>query len=140
MDFLNCVQVEDYWGNFCSSQKIYNSIDNCWDLCIKFDEGTAGKMYEYDSNDSDNDIYHPKILRRSPTPKNGRSGDGSTYPPIVVDSESTPQSVLTQMPAQVSSDCTPMNVNPTPPQISSDPPSMLVDISDLASTWHHNLF
>jgi hypothetical protein len=130
---LNRVQVEDYWGNFRSSQKIYNSIDNCWDLCIKFDEGTAGKMYEYDSNDSDDDTYRPKVLRRSPTPKNGRSGDGSSYPPIVVDSESTPQSVLTRMPAQVSSDCTPMNVDPTPtPQISSDPPSMLVDASDLA--------
>lgn len=84
MDFLNRVQVEDYWGNFCSSQKIYNSIDNCWDLCIKFDEGTAGKMYEYDSNDSNDDTYCPKILRRSPTPKMEDLVTAQLTPPLLL--------------------------------------------------------
>ena len=27
-------QVERIWGNYSSTQKIYNSIDNCGDLCI----------------------------------------------------------------------------------------------------------
>ena len=134
-------QVEREWGRFSSTQMIFNSIDNCWDLCFEFDEGTAGEMYEYDSNDSDNDTYRPpaKQSRRSPTPKKGRSVDSSARPPIFVDS--MPHSVLT--PAHVSSDCTPMvidpipfqissdplsmPVDPTPPQISPDPPSMLVD-------------
>jgi len=101
-------QVEDYWGNFKSFQKIYNSIDNCWDLCSKFNEGTAGEMYEYDSNDSDNDAYRPKQSRRSPTPK------ACSPRATAVDSESTLQS----------SDCTPMVVDTTPPQISSSFPLM----------------
>jgi hypothetical protein len=106
-------QVEGYWGRFRSTQKIFNSIDNCWDLCDEFDAGTLGKMYEYDSNDSDNDTYFPKR-----SPKHGTSCDGSACPPIVVDSESTP-------------DCPPMDVDPTP-QISLDPPSKLVEPSDPA--------
>jgi len=112
---LTRAQVEDYWGNYRSSQQIYNSIDNCWDLCSEFDEGTAGEMHEYDPNDSDDDIYPPTQSRRPPTPKNGRSGDGSAS--IVVDS--IPQSVLP--PAHISSDCgTPMVVDLIPPQIPSD--------------------
>jgi len=112
---LTRAQVEDYWGNYRSSQQIYNSIDNCWDLCSEFDEGTAGEMHEYDPNDSDDDIYRPTQSRRPPTPKNGRSGDGSA--PIVVDS--MPQSVLT--PAHISSDCgTPMVIDLIP-QTSPDP-------------------
>ena len=115
--------VERRWGGFRSTQMIYNSIDNCWDICSEFDVGLPGEIYEYDSNDSDNDTYRPpaKQSRRSPTPKIGRSGasDGSACPPpIVVDSEST-------------SDCTPMDVDPTS-QISSDPPSKIVEPSDPA--------
>ena len=103
---LNRGEVEGYWGNYKSSQKNYNSIDNCWDLCYEFDVGVLGEINEYDSNDSDNDSYRPpaKQSGRSPSPKNGRSGDSSPCPPIVVDSESTPQSVL---PAPVSSDYRP---------------------------------
>jgi hypothetical protein len=127
-------EVEDYWGNYRSTQKIYNSIDNCWDLCYEFDAGNMGQIDEYDSNDSDNDVYRPKKQSRrspTPTPENRSSGDGSAFPPVVVDSASTPQSVL--MPPQVFPDCTLMDVDSTrTPQISSDPPSMLVDPSDLA--------
>ena len=117
-------QVEREWGRFRSSQMIYNSIDNCWDLCFEFDAGTAGELYEYDSNDDDDDDTYctpAKQSRRSPTPKNVRSGDGSARPSIVVDSESTP-------------DCTgtAMDVDPTHPQISSDSPSKLVKPSDPA--------
>jgi hypothetical protein len=116
-------QVERSWGGFRSTRTIYNSIDNCWDVCREFDVGVPGEIYEYDSNDSDYDTYRPpaKQSRRSPTPKNGRSGasDGSACPPpIVIDSESTP-------------DCTAMDVDPTP-QISSDPPSKIVEPSDPA--------
>ena len=121
-------QVERDWRAFPNSHLIYNSVDNCWDVCSEFSScaGTAGDDYEYDSNDSDIDTYRPpaKQSRRSPTPKNGRSDDGSACPPNVV--ELMPHSVLT--PAHVSSDCTPMVIDTTP-QISSDPPSesMLVD-------------
>ena len=124
---LTRAQVEGTWGAYSSSQKIFNSVDNCWDLCHEFDEGTLGNMYEYDSNDSDDDTYRPKISQQSPTPKNGRSGDDSACPPTVVGSKSTPQSVL--VPVKVSSDITPMDVDPTPPQISLDPPPMVVDSS-----------
>ena len=119
-------EVERDWSGFLNSQMIYNSVDNCWDVCREFDAGTAGEVCEYDSNDSDNDTYYPpaKQSRRSPTPKNGRSDNGSACPPYVV--ESTPHSVLT--PAHVSPDCTPMVIDTTP-QITSDLPSesMLVD-------------
>jgi hypothetical protein len=86
--------VDNYWGGkYGPSKRIYNSIDNCWDVCLEFDAGTLGESYEYDSNDSDDDTYRPKQT------------------------------------AQVSSDCTPMLLDPTPPEISSDP-SMPVDSSD----------
>ena len=71
---LNRGEVEGYWGQFYSSQKIYNSLDNCWDLCLKFDEGTTGEVEdEYNSNNSDNNIIpnHQKQSHRSLTPKNG---------------------------------------------------------------------
>jgi hypothetical protein len=128
-------EVEDHWSSFCSSQQIYNSIDNCWDLCEEFDEVAAGNLDEYDSYDSDNDVYRPKQSRRSPAPKNGSSGDGLACPSIIVDTASASQSVLT--PPQVFSDCATMDVDQgcltrTPPQISSDPPSMLVGPSDPA--------
>ena len=119
-------EVERNWRGFPNSHLIYNSVDNCWDVCSEFHASTAGEDNEYDSNDSNIDNYHPpaKQSRRSPTPKNRRSDDGSACPPNVV--ESMPHSVL--MPAHVSSDCTPMVIDTTP-QISSDPPSesMLVD-------------
>jgi hypothetical protein len=111
-------QAEGEWGRFRSTQMIYNSVDDCWDLCFEFDAGTAGEIYEYDFNDSDDEPYRPpaKQSRRSPTPRNGRSGDGSACTHIVVDSESTP-------------DCTSMDVDPTP-QISDPPPMILDSISD----------
>jgi hypothetical protein len=130
-------QVERNWGNYRSSQKIYNSIDNCWDLCFKFDEGTAGEVeYEYDSNDSDsdNDTYRPEQFRRSPTPHNRRSGDASDFPSMAVDPTPTP--VL--MPAQVASDSPSTVVDPTPLSVSlpgpvaSDPLPMDVDSTPLS--------
>ena len=68
---LNCGEVENHWGLYRSSQKIFNSFDNCWDLCFQFDEGTAREVeHEYDSNDSDNDIpHHQTQSQQSPTPK-----------------------------------------------------------------------
>jgi hypothetical protein len=148
-------QVEREWGRFRTSQKVFNSFDNCYELCKEFDAGTLGEKNDYDSNDSENDTYCPptKISRRSLTPTNGRSGDDSTRPSIVVDSESTPdctpmdvdpsdpasQSVPT--PAQVASDCPPMDVDPsdpasqsvpTPAQVASDcPPPMPIDSESL---------
>lgn len=89
-------------------------------------------MYEYDSNDSDNDTYRPKQSRQSPTPKNGRSVDGSACPPVLVDQ--TPHSV--PMAAQVSSDSPPMDVDatrhpdPMVTQISSDRPLPVLQVVD----------
>jgi hypothetical protein len=65
-------EVEGYWDQYEDPEKIFNSIDNCWDLCSEFDEGTAGEVgYEYDSNDSDYDIdpHRQKQSQRSLTPK-----------------------------------------------------------------------
>jgi hypothetical protein len=114
-------EVEDYWGNYSSSQRIFNSIDNCWDLCDEFDAGTAGDhSYEYDSNDSDDDTM--------PVHRSGAAST-SSCPPILVDS--TPRSVPT--PAQISSNCPPMLVDPTPHSVptpaqdASDCPPMVVD-------------
>jgi hypothetical protein len=146
---LTRAQVERSWGRYRSSQKIYNSIDNCWDLCFDFDEGTAGEVdNEYDSNDdSDDDIYLRKQSRQSPTPNNRRSSDASDFPSMVVDPTSTP----VPMPAQVASDfrsmaidltplsvslpgqVLPTDVDSTPPpvslpgQVAPDPLSMVVD-------------
>jgi hypothetical protein len=133
--YLNRGEVERNWGRYRSTQMIYNSVENCWDLCFEFDADTGGEIYENDSNDSDNDTYRPptKQSRRSPTPKNGRSGDGSACPPIVVDSESTPLSVqipgsdLVSMDVQV--DVTPLPVS-SPGQVTSDL-SMVVDATPL---------
>ena len=129
---LNRGEVEGYWGQFFSSQKIYNSLDNCWDLCLKFDDDTAGEVEdEYDSNDSDNDIIpnRKKQSHRSPTPKNGRLSDAPDCSPMVVDP--TPHPV--PMPPQVASDCPPMVVQSTPlsvltpAPVASDPLPMIVD-------------
>ena len=51
--------VNDYWCQFSSSQKFYNSIDQCWDLCSEFDANTPGEKWEFDW-DCDFDIYLPK--------------------------------------------------------------------------------
>ena len=106
---ITCGQVECIWGNYSSTQKIYNSIDNCWDLCYEFDEGMPGERDEYDSNDSDNDTYHP--------PQSN----------LPISDDLMPQSIL--MPAQVSSDCPHMDVDLTP---HANPPSMLIESSDPA--------
>jgi hypothetical protein len=128
--------VERSWGRFRSSQKIYNSIDNCWDLCVEFDAGTLGDDDEYDSNDSDSDDYRPKKkLRQSPTPEKGSSGGGLACAPILVN----PMSNFVPIPAPVSSDYPPMDVDPivphsdsSPAPILSDRPRILVDPRDLA--------
>ena len=128
-------QVEDEWGRFGYSQKIHNSIDNCWDLCHEFDEGTIGKMYEYDSNDSDDDTYQPKQLQQSLAPKNGRSGDCSACPSILVDQTDGPLTVVdsTQVPSthdEVTLDLPAMLAGsmPLPPltphEVASDPSSV----------------
>ena len=110
-------EVDGYWGQYRSSQKIFNAIDNCWDLCLEFDEGTIGEVEEYDSNDSDNEIP-PQVDRhkqsqRPPSPQNRKPGDAPDCPPMVVN----------PTPAQVVSDCAPMVVDPTPPTC----PPMVVD-------------
>jgi hypothetical protein len=105
-------QVEGFWGRYGSSQRIYDSIDNCWDLCSEFDEGTAGQMDEYDSNDSEYDTYRPKPSQRASPPI-------SDCPPMVVDSISP----------LISSDPPSMLVDPTPAQASPDPPPMLDDLT-----------
>jgi len=104
-------EVESYWGRYSSSSAIYNSIDNCWDLCDEFDAGTAGKMYEYDSNDSDNDTYCPKR-----SPKHGTSGDMVVDPvlradPTPASAEISSCSQSLSMPSQVPSD-SPMLIDP----------------------------
>lgn len=126
--------VESHWGQYSSSAAIYNSIDNCWDLCHEFDAGTAGKMYEYDSNDSDNDTYYPKR-----SPKHGASGDMDVDPishadptPASAEISSGSQSLSTR--SQVASD-SPMLIDPrdstllpsTPAEVTSDRTSMVVD-------------
>jgi hypothetical protein len=138
-------EVDGYWGQYGSSQKIFNAIDNCWDLCLEFDKGTVGEVEDtYDSNDSDNDIppQVDKQSQRPPSPKNGRPGDAPDHPPMVVDPTPHPQAVPT--PAQVTSDCAPMVVDPpptcppmvvdstphpvlTPAQVVSDCPPIIVD-------------
>jgi hypothetical protein len=121
-------QVEGYWGSYTYSQKLFNSIDNCWDLCCEFDEGTKGNMYEYDSNDSDNDIFQPK---------NGRSGDDSACPPILVDQTDGPPTVVDLIHDQVTLDLPSMVAGPTPlppptlDEVASDPSSMDVDSEPL---------
>ena len=71
-------QVEGDWGNYRRSQRIFNSIDNCWDLCYEFDQGTLG---EVDDDDSGDDVYPDRQKKvPGPTPFSsgvGRSGDGS---------------------------------------------------------------
>ena len=147
---LNRGEVESHWGQYRSSQKIYNSLDNCWDLCLNFDKGTTGDVEdEYDSNDADNDIIpnRQKQSHRSLTPKNGQSSDAapdcspmvvdptphpipmpsqiaSDCPPTVV--QSTPLPILT--PAPAASDPLPMVVDPTP-HVASDPLPMVVDLT-----------
>jgi hypothetical protein len=133
---LNRGEVEGYWGR--PSQKIFNSFDNCWDLCFQFDEGTAGEVdCEYDSNDSDHDIpRHPQEQsQRSPIPKIRRSSDTSDFPPITIDP--TPAPVL--MPAQVASDPLSTVVGLTlpvssPAQVASDPLPMAVDSTSLPAS------
>jgi hypothetical protein len=105
--------VESQWGQFKSSQAIYNSIDNCWDLCREFDAGTAGKMYEYDSNDSDDDTYYQKR-----SPKHGTSRDMVVDPMLHADA--TPAS------AEIASGSQSLS---TPSQVASDFP-MLIDPCD----------
>jgi hypothetical protein len=39
-------------GATIGPHKIFNSIDYCWDLFSEFDAGTAGKMLQYNSNDT----------------------------------------------------------------------------------------
>ena len=107
-------EVEDYWGEYRSSQKIFNSIDNCWDLCFEFDKGTAGEI-EYDPNDSDDDDVYPDRrkqvhghIQQPLTPLSTevvRSGDASDRPSIVVDpcdlEAPTPTSLSVSTSAQV---------------------------------------
>jgi len=132
-------EVEGYWGQYRSSQKIDNSFDNCWDLCFQFDEGTAGEVeYEYDSNDSDNDIvpHRQKQAQRPPTPKNRRSSGALDFSPMAVDP--TPPAV--PIPAQVASDSLPTVVDPTPlpvlspAQVASDPLPTVVDPTPLLAS------
>lgn len=107
---LSRAEVEGYWGQYRSSQKIYNSIDNCWDLCTKFDEGTAGEDEDYDSNDDDDDIIPDRqkpTLHSVPTPAQVASDCLSA-----MDVDPTPCSVST--PAQVAPNPPQMEVDPTP--------------------------
>jgi hypothetical protein len=68
---LNRGEVEGYWGQYRSSQKLFNSFDNCWDLGDQFDEGTAGEVeYEYDSIVSFN--LNIRQSQRSPAPKKSK--------------------------------------------------------------------
>jgi hypothetical protein len=130
-------EVEGYWGQYRSSQKIYNSIDNCWDLCTKFDEGTAGEVeYEYDSNDSDDDFIPD---RQKPAPHSvpmPAQVTSDCLPPMDVDP--TPYSAPT--PAQVAPDPPPMEVDPTPrsvpttDQVALDPPLAIVDPAPLPAS------
>ena len=99
-------QVEGYWDSYRSSQKIFNSIDNCWDLCEEFDEGTAGEV----EDDSDDDDVYPNrrkqvpghLQPQPPTPilsEIGTSGDVPDCPSMVVD---PPRNLEVPIPPSVS--------------------------------------
>jgi hypothetical protein len=131
---VNRGEVEGDWGQFDPSAKIFNSLDNCWDLCHEFDEGTAGEIeHEYDS---DYDIPQ-KQTQRSP-PKYRRSSDASDFPraptavdptpPPVLQVASDPLSTVAQVPTVV--DTTPLSVS-LPGQVASDPLPMAVDLTPL---------
>ena len=119
-------EVEDHWWQFSSSQKLFNSVDNCWDLCLKFDEGTAGGLeQDYDPNNSENEMVIDSTTQSAPTSVQ----DASDWPPMVVDP--TTQSVPT--PVEDTSNFPTMVVDPTPHsvstavQVTSDNPFMAVD-------------
>jgi hypothetical protein len=68
---LNRGEVEGYWGQYRSCQKLFNSFDNCWDLCGQFDDGTAREIeHEYDSIVSFN--RNIRQSQRSPAPKKSK--------------------------------------------------------------------
>jgi hypothetical protein len=119
-------QVGDFWGTYNNSQQIYNSIDNCWDICCDFDKGTAGQMYEYDSYDYDYEIYPAKESLRSP------SGQASDYLPMVVDP--TPHSVPTA--PQISMVVDRPHTDPTTTQVASDcpPPAQCLGVLGVLQT------
>ena len=122
-------QVEDYWGGYRSSQRIFNFIDNCWDLCDKFDEGTAGQI-EDDPNDSEDNICSQPQSQQAPTPFSseiGRSEDASNFHSMLVDpcDVQAPTSVSVSSPAQVVA--LPRDIPHPDPQDTSDCASMLVD-------------
>ena len=122
-------QVEDYWGGYRSSQRIFNSIDNCWDLCDEFDEGTAGQI-EDDPNDSEDDIFSQPQSQQAPTPFSseiGRSEDASNFYSMLVDpcGIQAPTLVSVSLPAQVAA--LPHDIPHPDPRDMSDCASMLVD-------------
>src|SRR5271156_647664 len=99
-------QVDGDWGNYRNSQRIFNSIDNCWDLCYEFDKGPLG---EVDDSEDSGDEFYPDRQKKVPGPtpfSSGvrRSGDDSDGPSMLVNHPNnpeapTPDSVF--IPAQV---------------------------------------
>jgi hypothetical protein len=120
-------QVEGDWGNYRKSQRIFNSIDNCWDLCYEFDEGTLG---EVDDDDSGDDVY-PDPPKKVPGPTLfssgvGKSGDGSDGPSMHPNNPEAPTPDSVSMPAQVAASSSHLP-HPNPRDASE---SMLVDRPD----------
>jgi hypothetical protein len=136
--------LESHWGNYRTSQKIFNLVDSCWDLCKAFDGGTAREDDGYDSNDSDFDTYRPKKTAQvssdcTPMLVDSNPPQISSDLAMLVDSsDPKPESVST--PAQVASDCRPMLVDSRhmapplamPAQIASDPLPTVVDSRHMA--------
>lgn len=122
--------VESHWGHYRQSQRIFNSDDNCWDLCFEFDQGTAGEIEaEDDSNDSDSGIPDRQNPISPPLPVPPLAAS----PPSPMDVDSTLLPVPT--PAPVASDPLSMDVDstspPTPAPVAPDAPPMVVDAVSL---------
>ena len=122
--------VENHWGHYRRSQRIYNSDDDCWDLCLEFDQGTAGEIEaEDDSNDSDSGIHERQNPISPPLPVPPLAAS----PPSPMDVDST--SLPVPMPAPVASDPLSMDVDstspPTPASVAPDAPPMVVDAVSL---------
>lgn len=51
-------QVPEYWENYTNSQRVYNSVDNEWDICSEF--APEASPPESGNWDDDDEVYPPR--------------------------------------------------------------------------------
>lgn len=96
--------VEDIWGTYTNSQRVFNSLDNEWDICTDLDADAKPEMDYKDDNSDSNDCFYPPtsfspVTPRPASPSPATSVDASAMPTLSHQTALSPSVCQSLLPA-----------------------------------------